>query len=138
GAAARSRDAARLCARGTDRRARRRRPLHRTHDPRRDRGALSLRPPGARAAPRGRRGRPDPARPQSGGGIAMTGIRLVKDELRPPEPPARRHLISIADLTRDDVERLLGIAHVFEGSLSRNVKKLPTLKGYLVVNLFYE
>jgi aspartate carbamoyltransferase catalytic subunit len=68
----------------------------------------------------------------------MTGIRLVKDELRPPEPPARRHLISIADLTRDDVERLLGVAHVFEGSLTRNVKKLPTLKGFLIVNLFYE
>src|SRR4051794_24068762 len=68
----------------------------------------------------------------------MSSIRLVKDELRPPEPPSRRHLISIADLTRDDVERLLGVAHVFEGSLSRNVKKLPTLKGFLVVNLFYE
>src|SRR4051812_16940715 len=68
----------------------------------------------------------------------MNSIRLVKDELRPPEPPSRRHLVSIADLTRDDVERLLGVAHVFEGSLSRNVKKLPTLKGFPVVNLFYE
>ncbi len=65
-------------------------------------------------------------------------IQLVRDDLRPPGPPPRRHLLSIADLTRDDVERLLGIAHVFEGSLTRNVKKLPTLKGYLIVNLFYE
>jgi aspartate carbamoyltransferase catalytic subunit len=68
----------------------------------------------------------------------VTSIHLVKDDLRPPDRPARRHLISIADLTRDDVERLLGTAHVFEGSLTRNVKKLPTLKGHLVVNLFYE
>jgi aspartate carbamoyltransferase catalytic subunit len=68
----------------------------------------------------------------------MTSIHLVRDDLRPPGPPPRRHLISIADLTRDDVERLLGTAHVFEGALSRHVKKLPTLKGYLVVNLFYE
>jgi aspartate carbamoyltransferase catalytic subunit len=68
----------------------------------------------------------------------MTSIHLVRDDLRPPGPPPRRHLISIADLTRDDVERLLGTAHVFEGSLTRHVKKLPTLKGYLVVNLFYE
>ena len=45
-------------------------------------------------------------------------IHLVRDDLRPPGPPARRHLISIADLTRDDVERLLGTAHVFEGSLT--------------------
>src|SRR3954464_1048378 len=68
----------------------------------------------------------------------MNSIGLGRDGRRPPEPPSRRHLISIADLTRDDVERLLGVAHVFEGSLSRNVKKLPTLKGFLVVNLFYE
>jgi len=68
----------------------------------------------------------------------MNSIHLVRDDLRPPGPPPRRHLISIADLTRDDFDRLLGTAHVFEGSLARHVKKLPTLKGYLVVNLFYE
>jgi aspartate carbamoyltransferase catalytic subunit len=68
----------------------------------------------------------------------MTSIRLVGDELRPPEPPPRRHLISVADLTSDDVERLLGTARTFESSLERHVKKLPTLKGHLVVNLFYE
>jgi aspartate carbamoyltransferase catalytic subunit len=62
----------------------------------------------------------------------------VRDELRPPERPARRHLLSIADLTRDDVERLLGTARTFASSLEREVKKLPTLKGRLVVNLFYE
>ena len=65
-------------------------------------------------------------------------IRLVNDDLRPPGPPPRRHLISIADLTRDDVERLLGTARTFESTLDRQVKKLPTLKGHLVVNLFYE
>jgi aspartate carbamoyltransferase catalytic subunit len=67
-----------------------------------------------------------------------TSIRLVHDDLRPPGPPPRRHLISIADLTRDDVERLLGTARTFESTLGRQVKKLPTLKGHLVVNLFYE
>ena len=30
----------------------------------------------------------------------MTAIRLVRDDLRPPDPPQRRHLLSIADLTR--------------------------------------
>ncbi len=68
----------------------------------------------------------------------MTSIRLVKDDLRPPAPPPRRHLLSIADLTRDDIERLLGTARTFESALDREVKKLPTLKGRLVVNLFYE
>jgi len=78
----------------------------------------------------------------AGAGFAGSGakhsIRLVNDELRPPGPPPRRHLISIADLERDDVERLLGTARTFESTLTRQVKKLPTLKGHLVVNLFYE
>jgi aspartate carbamoyltransferase catalytic subunit len=68
----------------------------------------------------------------------MTSIRLVRDDLRPPGPPPRRHLLSVADLTRDDVQRLLGTARTFESALDREVKKLPTLKGRLVVNLFYE
>src|SRR3954466_7894525 len=65
-------------------------------------------------------------------------IRLVTDDLRPPQPTGRRHLLSMADVTRDDVERVLGTARTFASSLEREVKKLPTLKGRLVVNLFYE
>jgi len=65
-------------------------------------------------------------------------IRLVKDDLRPPQHTGRRHLLSMADVTRDDVERVLGTARTFASSLEREVKKLPTLKGRLVVNLFYE
>jgi aspartate carbamoyltransferase catalytic subunit len=67
-----------------------------------------------------------------------TSIRLVKDDLRPPESAGRRHLLSMADLSRDDVERVLGTARTFASSLEREVKKLPTLKGRLIVNLFYE
>jgi aspartate carbamoyltransferase catalytic subunit len=67
-----------------------------------------------------------------------TSIRLVHDDLRPPQPSTRRHLLSMADVSRDDVERVLGTARVFASSLERAVKKLPTLKGHLVVNLFYE
>jgi aspartate carbamoyltransferase catalytic subunit len=65
-------------------------------------------------------------------------IRVVGDDLRPPAPPARRHLISIRDLTRDDVERLLATARTLERSLEREMKKLPTLRGRTIVNLFYE
>jgi len=68
----------------------------------------------------------------------VKSIHLVNDDLRPPGPPPRRHLLSIADLAREDVERLLGTARTFASSLDREVKKLPTLKGRLVVNLFYE
>ena len=58
-------------------------------------------------------------------------------ELRPPASP-RRHLLSIADLDRRDVERILDTAQSLAGSLEREMKKLPTLRGRTVVNLFYE
>ena len=58
-------------------------------------------------------------------------------ELRGPLPP-RRHLLSVRDLTRDDVERILETARALAGSLDRELKKLPTLRGRTVVNLFYE
>jgi aspartate carbamoyltransferase catalytic subunit len=62
----------------------------------------------------------------------------MREDLRPPDPPPRRHFISIRDVSRDDIERLLGTARTFERSLEREVKKLPTLKGRLVINVFYE
>jgi aspartate carbamoyltransferase catalytic subunit len=69
----------------------------------------------------------------------MADVRpLIRDELLPPKGPPRRHLISIADLSRDDVERLLALAHTFGRSLERDVKKLPALRGRTVVNLFSE
>ena len=68
----------------------------------------------------------------------MADIRVVPDDLRPPARPVRRHLLSIADLDRDDVERLLATAQSFAKALEREVKKLPTLRGRTIVNLFYE
>ena len=68
----------------------------------------------------------------------MADIRVMREDLRPPAPPPKRHFISIKDVTRDDVERLLATARTFERSLEREVKKLPTLKGRLVINVFYE
>ncbi len=58
-------------------------------------------------------------------------------ELRPPAPP-RRHLLSVRDLSRADVERILDTSRAMAASLDREVKKLPTLRGRTVVNLFYE
>jgi aspartate carbamoyltransferase catalytic subunit len=68
----------------------------------------------------------------------MGDIKVMREDLRPPAPPPKRHFMSIADVTRDDLERLLATARTFERSLEREVKKLPTLKGRLVVNVFYE
>ena len=68
----------------------------------------------------------------------MGDLHVMRDDLRPPGAPPTRHLISIGDLTREDVERLLGTARTFERSLDREMKKLPTLRGRLVINVFYE
>ena len=68
----------------------------------------------------------------------MGDIRVMREDLLPPKEPPKRHLISIDDVTRDDVERLLATARTFERSLEREVKKLPTLRGRLVVIMFFE
>jgi aspartate carbamoyltransferase catalytic subunit len=68
----------------------------------------------------------------------MAEIRVMREDLRPPTSPPRRHFISIKDVTREDVERLLATARTLERSMEREVKKLPTLKGRLVINVFYE
>jgi aspartate carbamoyltransferase catalytic subunit len=65
-------------------------------------------------------------------------LQLVPGELRPPAPPAKRHMLSIADLERPDLERLLATSRSFALSQERETKKLPTLRGRLVVNVFYE
>jgi len=58
-------------------------------------------------------------------------------ELRLPPAP-KRHLLSIADLDRADIERILDTAGSLAAALDREMKKLPTLRGRTVVNLFYE
>ena len=62
---------------------------------------------------------------------------MTVGELRPPAAP-RRHLLSIADLAREDIERILETARRMTSSLDREMKKMPTLRGRTVVNLFYE
>jgi aspartate carbamoyltransferase catalytic subunit len=48
------------------------------------------------------------------------------------------HLLSIDDLTREDIERILGRAESFAEVSGREIKKVPTLRGRTVINLFYE
>jgi aspartate carbamoyltransferase catalytic subunit len=50
----------------------------------------------------------------------------------------RKDLISIDDLTREDIERILDRAESFAEVSGREIKKVPTLRGRTVVNLFYE
>jgi aspartate carbamoyltransferase catalytic subunit len=49
-----------------------------------------------------------------------------------------RHLLSIADLSRGDIERITAVAESFAEVAERDIKKVPTLRGRTIVNLFYE
>jgi aspartate carbamoyltransferase catalytic subunit len=49
-----------------------------------------------------------------------------------------RHLISIDDLDRAGIERILDRAESFAEVAGRDIKKVPALRGRTVVNLFYE
>jgi aspartate carbamoyltransferase catalytic subunit len=49
-----------------------------------------------------------------------------------------KHLISIEDLGRPGIERILDRAESFVEVAGREIKKVPALRGRTVVNLFYE
>ena len=49
-----------------------------------------------------------------------------------------RHLLSVTDLSREDIERMMAVADSFAEVADRDIKKVPTLRGRTIVNLFYE
>jgi aspartate carbamoyltransferase catalytic subunit len=50
----------------------------------------------------------------------------------------KRHLLSMNDLDRQDILAILGTAESMHDVQRREVKKLPTLRGRTVVNMFFE
>src|SRR6201989_2653205 len=50
----------------------------------------------------------------------------------------KKDLLSIADLTRDEIYLILNTAEAMREIAERPIKKVPTLRGKTVVNLFYE
>src|SRR5205823_363390 len=130
--------------------------------PRSDRRDLRLRTPGPSSACRVGRPRPpgaaDPPRlrgqehPHRTGGArerVRRGNRWRRrGDDRPgghPEPgggmtsaTVGRHLLSIDDLDRAGIERILDRAESFDEVSGREIKKVPALRGRTIVNLFYE
>lgn len=49
-----------------------------------------------------------------------------------------RHILDIDDFTREEIELVFEIADAMSEILTREVKKVPTLRGKTIVNLFYE
>ncbi len=49
-----------------------------------------------------------------------------------------KHIIALRDLTKEEIELLLGTAENLREINGREIKKVPTLRGKTIINLFYE
>src|SRR6201999_1531397 len=70
--------------------------------------------------------------------VARTGGSQTRRDRR-GDRLMNRHLLSAADLNREDALLVLDTAADMDAALAgRSIKKLPTLRGRTVVNLFFE
>ncbi len=53
-------------------------------------------------------------------------------------PLHRKHLIDVADFSRDEVELVLDTAEAMRTVLERPIRRAPTLRGKSIVNMFFE
>lgn len=62
--------------------------------------------------------------------------------LRTPHAALRnlkhRHLLGLSDYDADEIRLILGTAREMKGVLERRIKRVPSLRGVTVVNLFFE
>ena len=56
----------------------------------------------------------------------------------PPYSWPHKHVLGLEELSADDIRFVLRTAHAFESVSTRSVKKVPALRGRVVVNLFFE
>ena len=49
-----------------------------------------------------------------------------------------KHILGTQELSKDDIELILDTAESFKEINTRDIKKVPTLRGKTIVNLFYE
>lgn len=53
-------------------------------------------------------------------------------------PLSSRHLLGLKDVSKEDIQLILDTSTTFREILERPIKKVPTLQGKTIVNLFYE
>src|SRR5690348_2364015 len=53
-------------------------------------------------------------------------------------PLRRRHVLDLDDFTRDEIGEVFATADSMKEVMSRDIKKVPALRGKVVVTLFYE
>ncbi len=50
----------------------------------------------------------------------------------------KKDLLGIADLSKEEIELILNTAEAFKEVLTRDIKKVPTMRGKTIINLFLE
>jgi aspartate carbamoyltransferase catalytic subunit len=69
----------------------------------------------------------------------MHAMRVSEDTRASAERLAqRKHLLGLEDMSREEILLILDTARGFKDIFTRSVKKVPTLRGKTVVNLFFE
>ena len=63
---------------------------------------------------------------------------MSQDLSDPDEVPSRKDLLDIESLSVAEIRYLLDTAKPFKNLFKKSVKKVPTLRGKSVLNLFYE
>jgi aspartate carbamoyltransferase catalytic subunit len=61
-----------------------------------------------------------------------------KSETTPEKTFQRKHLLGLEELSADEIRLILETTRGFKDIFTRSVKKVPTLRGKTVVNLFFE
>ncbi|GMU20714.1 MAG: aspartate carbamoyltransferase [Phycisphaerae bacterium] len=84
---------------------------------------------------------PQTQSPQSPPAAPATPAKPAGGETRDPVPEAtwtRRHLLGLEELSAEELNLILRTAESFQEVSTRSVKKVPALRGRVVVNLFFE
>ena len=55
-----------------------------------------------------------------------------------PEPAPRKHVLDLDDFSREEISAVLESARGMKEVLGRDIKKVPALRGKVIVTLFYE
>ena len=69
---------------------------------------------------------------------AESNQATTRERVDLPSRLRSRHLLSIADLSPEEIVFILDTAEVMKEIGSRPIKKVPTLRGQTIVNLFFE
>ena len=62
--------------------------------------------------------------------------RVLQEAMR--QSSRRRHILDMDDFSRDELNLVLQTAGAMKEVLCRDIKKVPTLRGKVIFNLFYE